>query len=372
MQISAAADVKQLETVGSDTGRGSTTAGMGGIVAVISHWQSGGENLKKRVNALNRTIQAIRSLGVPSKIVVATNGDFGYFNDLAVRHVAYPKPMCNKTFQSDLCLPWEAIKLLRVLSSRLVLEPDCWLEVMGACGPPSYDYYMYMEDDIEIPATTFNFWRKHVSHLYSRGFILSPLRVEPQTKLLSDCFDSFGSNCSGVTCPVVDTEGPSSSFLTAQEKIFVKMPNPYSASFLMNKEQFMDYLASREWDFDRSMTFIWGGVRAETMPLLHGLPFDPREGASSGLMGAYPPWGVRHQPITHPNMVVYHQVAMWGENKFFDNKHYDMLSAKVAPCVQDPVNCLSLSQIEQCPDNHGRSRWFLPLMPGAKPHWSKR
>eukprot|EP00971_Amphidinium_carterae_P092063 1822916-Amphidinium_carterae.1 len=32
-----------------------------------------------------------------------------------------------------------------------------------------YDYYMYWEGDMEVPADSFNFWRMHVEDLYDRG-----------------------------------------------------------------------------------------------------------------------------------------------------------------------------------------------------------
>merc|ERR1712190_599794 len=117
-----------------------------------------------------------------------------------------------------------------------------------------YDFYAYMEGDIEIPATTFEFWQEHVHALWRNGYFLQPYRIHSQgtTNALTDCFCLEASaECvtklpdgpCGLGRLVESTCGAGHNMQT--RSVYIHPRNPYSASFLLNKERMQEYLLSQ-------------------------------------------------------------------------------------------------------------------------------
>jgi len=274
------------------------------LLAVVSYWHNEtSPYIKYRLDAIGRTFAALDSWPMVSvtKMLVA-NAYVKEVENLHVKQVVRSEPVCNSTWKHNYCLPWEAMKVLRAASTGED-EPSCDLDKQAVCGKPMYDYYLYTEADIAIPARTFNFWRVHHEHLHDRGYSLVPYRLEPDQMHLSDCFDGYFQRCSKLAFPVNDVNGPAALYNLPRERVYIRLQNPYSAVLLLSKKLFARYIEGVEWDFSRQHSEWWDILRKPP-----GLPADPRESAMSGLLFA--PETLHNGYITSPFMPVYHQLGM--------------------------------------------------------------
>merc|ERR1719491_1455866 len=104
------------------------------------------------------------------------------------------------------------------------------------CSP--YDFFLYMEGDMAIPAETFSFWTKHADKLFERGYLLLPYRAENNIEerlILSDAFERGGIRN---TMPFIDPEGGAELYDNRTDRTYLRPYNPYSASFMMTRAQF--------------------------------------------------------------------------------------------------------------------------------------
>lgn len=208
---------------------------------------------------------------------------------IAYDEVIKPAPACSADYAHSYCLTWEAV---RVLKER------------GRAG--NYENYAYLEGDIAIPASTFSFWRLNVDAFHRKGFLLTTHRVHQwaNVDVLTDCFSGFGP------CGRAFIVNPANQ-TCSEDFVYIKPKNPYSACFLMSKEQFAEYIDGAQSDFktahdlhDRPLAFndkAFPEIRADGLPLWH---WNRREMAASGLI-----WDFRYGSsavLTHVQLRVHH------------------------------------------------------------------
>jgi len=112
---------------------------------------------------------------------------------------------------------------------------------------------------VEIPSTTFDFWRSRVDALHGRGYLLLPHRREFRQAfggdgsriawdVLADCHRPL---CRIETETFVDEEGAGEGAREADllDHTYVQPANPYTAVSLLTCAQFEEYLHGVQWDY---------------------------------------------------------------------------------------------------------------------------
>lgn len=297
-------------------------------LAVVSMWLPESEEREARVGALYRVLAAIASLPVAAKLLLVTNVIIEEAGPLVEEQIVRSDPQCSPTMKGSLCMTWEAIYVLR--SAGLAGERGCIAE--GAANTArvcrtAFDYYLYIEGDIEIPLETFQFWVRHVDYLFESGYVLSPYRVENNSKnqlILTDC---FMVGCASKTMPMLDFNPERQGLYTnATDRIYLQPLNPYTAGFIMNRAQFLAYVSGPMWSYSTAMKYSpWGmGETAAS-----GLIWDPRYGKESVL--------------THMRMPVLHLFPITGSK----GRRMETLSlwwTRVDSCANNISECTVLRE----------------------------
>jgi len=304
----------------------SNTLSIPSAVAVIPHWVPKDEKAKKvRRKLLRRTLSSISNLsGVHFSIFLVTNEREPGLDPLLTEQIVITKPQCMRnTHHHELCMPWEAVKALRFAATRGALR-SCNLDTTAICGDLQFDYYMYIEDDLDINSSTFVFWRENVEGLYKRGYLLLPYRTETDGASLTDCFD--------VAC----MERTEALRDRASEEVYLRPDNPYAGCWFMTKEQFRDYTSGVEWSFalkDRERPSYMLGTERQV--------WGTREQAAGGLLWD-PQLGPR-RALTHLRLPVVHLAPPSGTASGRVRFHtIDEYRDKVDACVQGRAKCKAL------------------------------
>ncbi len=97
-----------------------------------------------------------------------------------------------------------------------------------------YDYYMYVEDDIAVPAKVIERWHRGSQKLYPLGYLQGFLRTEvtPENILVST--DQFEPT-------------QIQHFLTINGDLYYSPPNPYHGFWIYSNGQMLDFKASSCW-----------------------------------------------------------------------------------------------------------------------------
>jgi len=217
------------------------------VLAVIAHHVPAKAGAQARRNgALKETLKAMQEWPL-TKITtyVLTNKivENAQVKEMVTGQilVSTDEPVCSETWKHKFCVPWEAIRALRSASAGGQPTTKLGFELVDE---PKYDFYVYTESDIVIPEPTFHFWHSHVDALYKRGYLLLPMRAED--KLLTNdviAVDCFDAECVNKTEVLKDDDKDSMKlYKTSRDRHYLRPYNPYSGCFLMNKDQFTDFL----------------------------------------------------------------------------------------------------------------------------------
>jgi len=313
------------------------------VLAVVAHHvpaKAGGE--ARRNSALKETLKAMQEWPLTKMTTyVLTNKlvENAHVKDMVTGQilVSSDEPVCSETWKHKFCVPWEAIRALRSASAGGEPTTKLGFELVGE---PKFDFYVYTESDIIIPEPTFHFWHSHVDALYKRGYLLLPMRAED--KLLTNdviAVDCFDAECVNKTEVLKDDDKDSLKlYKTSRDRHYLRPYNPYSGCFLMNKDQFTDFLHSPMWDYHK--------VRENKFS-----PWGVRETAASGLLWA-PGFG-KDAGLTHLKMKVWHQIPMNGVGKGdpkarIDPSRFhrvDEYHDKVSECLNGTLQCGQLTPL---------------------------
>jgi hypothetical protein len=231
-----------------------------------------------RFLALQHTLQIFSTYPVNAKVLLASNRHvYGLeASSMIAYQVVQPTPRCNDTLESGYCLGFEALRFL-LLYGR------------SASKALLYQYYMYLEADMEIPVSTFNFWASHTARLWSHGFWLRPHRREVHRG--SDVVTEWlRPECT--LRGVQDTTAASSYYVDQSERVFIGGASCefYTGSWMMTQAQLGSLLTS---DLEFPHLADWSRR--------HGL-FQAREVAADWIM----PRLLNLTSLTHPEMPVFH------------------------------------------------------------------
>ena len=141
-----------------------------------------------RERALLHVLMTLMSYPMEVDIILVSNTGVKAAEGLVWRQALRPQPFCNKTFQHGFCLCWEALHALReaaltgdVEMSGPGVADTARTDKIGASQSKqlAYDYYVYMEADLLLPAASFYFFARHADTLFHRGYKLKAHRREP-------------------------------------------------------------------------------------------------------------------------------------------------------------------------------------------------
>ena len=141
-----------------------------------------------RERALLHVLMTLMSYPMEVDIILVSNTGVKAAEGLVWRQALRPQPFCNKTFQHGFCLCWEALHALReaaltgdVEMSGPGVADTARTDKIGASQSKqlAYDYYVYMEADLLLPAASFYFFARYADTLFHRGYKLKAHRREP-------------------------------------------------------------------------------------------------------------------------------------------------------------------------------------------------
>jgi len=242
-------------------------------LAVISFWRATWmPSPSQKIAWLHQAVAELRTWPGHLRVVLVANQHTPV--DGVDEQVIRPVPQCEVGGYYTLCMPWEAIRVLKQMG-----------------GQEAYTHYAYLEGDIAIPATTFNMWWEHNEGLYARGYLLVTHRRHfnaQKQEFITDCSGNPTGPCGE---PLWD-KGQSSETCPTNRSIFWVRPfNSYNANFLMNHAQFQEYLASEQSEY------LTSGSR-------EGPPWGKQENAAGGLRWASK-YG-KNKILTLTSLPVYH------------------------------------------------------------------
>eukprot|EP00418_Pyrodinium_bahamense_P034453 CAMPEP_0179153824 /NCGR_PEP_ID=MMETSP0796-20121207/74827_1 /TAXON_ID=73915 /ORGANISM="Pyrodinium bahamense, Strain pbaha01" /LENGTH=600 /DNA_ID=CAMNT_0020855143 /DNA_START=245 /DNA_END=2047 /DNA_ORIENTATION=+ len=302
-------------------GRGEKSA-----LVVVNYWVYPEHSRRDaRSQALRRTLEALARYPARVRTLLVTNEPAPEADGLVVEQIVRPKQWCSPTMEDPLCMAWEAMRVLRNESTGGL--PGCDLWHRGACGDLLYDYYIYLEGDIEMPAESFEFWAKHVDGLFRQAYVLVPHREEPfegQQKL-TECIRSPMVDHLAQTRALKDTVGADELYPDPRDRIYLQPPVPYTACLLMSRWQFEVYRMGKAWDYDTVKRTLEGG--------------KIREAAIRGLFGDSRLTKLR--AVTHLRAPVLHQQPMTGSAGLYPYMcNVDDYREKAAHCLRDACPAL--------------------------------
>jgi len=197
-------------------------------------------------------------------------------------------------------LPWEAVHALaRVALGLEISDPehgdveDIKAAILKAATyrQPSlqhrllFDYYFYFEDDVVLPASSFEFWKRHADDLHRRGYLLHAHRREASA-LESDwgrlgghlLFSDWPLRCRFQARAVWDSkalDGSNHGYADFRDRVYIEHSCPPSAScMLFTRNQFVDFLSrTKSWDYDETpqLNTLRLSAAVGLLPSLHTL-----------------------------------------------------------------------------------------------------
>ncbi|CAK9024652.1 unnamed protein product, partial [Durusdinium trenchii] len=252
-----------------------------------------------RERALLHVLMTLMSYPMEVDIILVSNTGVKAAEGLVWRQALRPQPFCNKTFQHGFCLCWEALHALReaaltgdVEMSGPGVADTARTDKIGASQSKqlAYDYYVYMEADLLLPAASFYFFARHADTLFHRGYKLKAHRREPGGPSGARMADMRPHlfNCEYST---LFDESANASYLDQRDRVYITSVGDdyclYASSLLLSRRMFQRFLTLREWDWDHrpnqepwaiteaidpSLQRSWVPVTHERMQALHLMP----------------------------------------------------------------------------------------------------
>eukprot|EP00927_Polykrikos_kofoidii_P067251 TRINITY_DN62763_c0_g1_i1.p1 TRINITY_DN62763_c0_g1~~TRINITY_DN62763_c0_g1_i1.p1 ORF type:complete len:386 (-),score=41.98 TRINITY_DN62763_c0_g1_i1:247-1404(-) len=311
-----------------------------------------------RNDALRRCLQALAALktlspAVAVEVMLVTNKRVHAVSNWVSSQIIVEKPRCGARLENRMCLPWAALRAIVERSGGDRFK-GCKNGNVSSRTAPSFDFYFYLEGDIELPRSSFDFWRKHVDAVHARGFLLMPYRIQ-RHRVLSDYFSEGCGHCMSevrpmwaasmaAELPLVDFGNATTPWQEAtrqalfhMDHVYFLQSNPYAGSWLMTCQQFHIYVKRRRWDFDRVAVINTKGSAAVGRPLLSGdcptpkMPYQIREMAATGLL-CDRSYGVS-AALSHLNVSVFHLLAMSEE---VTHEPLENLRVRARRCAASP------------------------------------
>lgn len=259
----------------------------GPSLVIFSFWVNRDAHFAPKLSSLIKAVQAVRGWRGGAYVVVVSNEQVPRVE--ADEQVVRPSPECVAGEPGDLCMPWEAIRVLKDYASR-----------------GSYSQYAYFEGDILCSAATFDFWRLHVDEFHVHGFLLLPHRrqlLEDGSDVMVDClyqlnypecgsalwYKSSSSLLEDSNTYSNEDDNLLEDCPSDRTQVYFQLRNPYTAGFLMNQAQFDEYLVSAASEYNENVSLV-------------------REMAAFGLV-----WDAKYGPqkvATHAEMPVWHLVPL--------------------------------------------------------------
>jgi len=308
--------------------QGPPTPSVKTALAVVNYWSyPDAAKRRARGEALRQTLQALAAYPVRLRVLLVTNEWAPEAEGLVKQQIVRPVQRCSPSYTDPLCMAWEAMRVLRNESTGGQSGCDLWQH--GACGELRYDYYMYLEGDIRMPASTFEFWATHVDGLFRQAYILVPHREEPfagQQKL-TECIRNHLVDHLAQTKVLRDAKGGADLYQDEAERVYLQPPVPYSACLLLSRWQFEVYRQGTAWDYQSVARTMAGGKVREAA--IKGLLADPRL--------------AKLKAVTHVKLPVLHQQQMTGNVGLYpDMCNVEDYRAKVAGCSSHGSSCAAL------------------------------
>jgi len=307
---------------------GTTSHSSQSALVVVNYWSyPEPERRAARARALRRTLQALAKYPVRVHTLLVTNELAPEAEGLVDEQIVRPVQHCNRSLADPLCMAWEAMRVLRNASTGGAPGCDLWMQ--GACGELQYDYYVYLEDDIEMPAATFDFWARHVDGLFRQAYVLVPHREEPFAgkQKLTECIRNHLVDQLARTRVLRDAKGGEELYEDVRDRFYLQPPVSYAACLLMSRLQFEVFRRSSAWDYDSVIRTIKGGKIREAA--IKGLFADPRLG--------------NLRAVTHVRLPVLHQQQMTGNGGLYPFMcNAEDYSEKVRRCSSEGQACPTL------------------------------
>eukprot|EP00929_Paragymnodinium_shiwhaense_P004672 TRINITY_DN10578_c0_g3_i1.p1 TRINITY_DN10578_c0_g3~~TRINITY_DN10578_c0_g3_i1.p1 ORF type:complete len:652 (+),score=35.27 TRINITY_DN10578_c0_g3_i1:109-2064(+) len=219
-----------------------------------------------RSATLLKTLEAIAAWPVEAKVVLVTNVAVPVASRFVSEQVIIDRPRCDPghdeaegVFSHEWCMPWEAIRVLR---ERGLLATG--LENGGVYDfqRPSmlrlkYDSYVYLEDDIVVPGSAFEFWSRYVDDVFRSGYFLSTFCF---TEYKKTNYVDPPMSCNNITAVHVPLNSSSQTKTDPEEHAFFANRFLNGRGWLMSRLQFQYYLGSNDWDWIRASYIdkFWG------------------------------------------------------------------------------------------------------------------
>lgn len=318
-------------------------------LAVVSYWSDSevqvdnGGSHGARLSALRQVLKTFSLYSVDVKIVLVTNAWVSHVADIVARQVVRPEPICGPPAaraQHNWCLPWEAIRVL----SRGWASPSCrgeavHLRLANCSGAGGYDYYLYLEGDHELPAASFEFWRRRAPALHACGYLLLPHTREVMHRGTAHSSDVMAAchtpSCLGETKLFLDVTRLSESEAAPSGSVYLQPANPYSGCSIMTCAQFAEYLDGAQWDYGCAENPLGYGIRELAATTLLSDPRYGRDGA-----------------LTHLSLPVYHLLPRTGvfhagaDGRKFLKRNISSFEFLVSQCAAGSSACHSLEARE--------------------------
>mmetsp|Transcript_50358 Transcript_50358/g.93129 ORF Transcript_50358/g.93129 Transcript_50358/m.93129 type:complete len:414 (+) Transcript_50358:104-1345(+) len=267
-------------------------------LCTVSFWKD--VEFQTRLPSLLNMLQVFATYTVEVDVLLVTNERVEEAEPLVLDQILRPHPKCHAHYQNNLCVPWEAVGILRKVALTGRMPGNDTFDLSGPhLTELEYDYFMYWEGDMEIPADSFNFWRMHVEDLYDRGYLLLPYRLEVWRGSGSVIFTDWvspGEHTCGYA--YFDDRPPAGTeYEDFRDSVYVRiLCNPYAAGWMLTKRLFLEYNATTAWD-------------EPNHPALGG-SWWLREAATIGLLTSYR-YGRGSRPVlNHERIYTRHQQVM--------------------------------------------------------------
>jgi len=202
------------------------------IAVHITHYQDGRTNLKRNF-FLKRAIISYLQISKNVEIFIHSNKKYIY------KHKSVKCFVHNNKNEHPFYLSWKYRNLMQQQKNL-------------------YDFYIYSEDDILFTMKNFLYWKKNyelcTKNFYNLGFI----RVE---------------NRMSAGLYAVDLFLKLKKFITLnQKKFIINDVNPYCALWIMDNQQFNEFIKTKIWKFDWKTSYqAYGDIRAMSAMGWHGL-----------------------------------------------------------------------------------------------------
>jgi hypothetical protein len=197
-----------------------------------------------RLAVLTEVLRSLSEYPVEAMhVVIATNT----FND---NELATLRRLCDETVTTGSCSVRSYGDLRHPFdlawSHKAIIAREFVTENNGR-----YSHFIYLEDDIRLSFENFSYFVEFREKLRDFGLLPAFIRTEYSASLR-------GLVASDAFWPVYI---PVQSYVVVGDWVFVNMPNPYNPCFILDRELAREYVRSRSFDRDGSLTMCNWGVR---------------------------------------------------------------------------------------------------------------